>query len=329
MRAAGGEPAVTRHAGSAASPPPNTVLILAGPTASGKTPVSLLVAEEIDAEILSADSRQMYRFMDIGTAKIPAEARRKIRHHLIDALKPDEHFDAAEFGRRGRAIIRDILARRKIPLVVGGSGLYLRALIDGFFDGPPADDEIREELERRKEREGGEALLEELRGVDPAAAARMLPSHTRRIIRALEVHRLTGIPISTLQEKNEPASFRSVHIGLQWPRELLYDRINERVDQMMKAGFLDEVKRLKALGYAPPMNALNTVGYKELFQVLEERITCERAVEQIKRETRRYAKRQLTWFRRDARIRWFPLRDERDFPAVAHEICRHFLAAAT
>ena len=237
---------------------------------------------------------------------------------------PDEKFDAAEFGQRGRTIVDEIFRRNMIPLVVGGSGLYVQALIDGLFEGPPADDALREELELRIREEGTEALLEELRAVDPEAAANMLPSHTRRIIRAHEVYRLTGIPISQLQETRIEINFSPVMAGLRWDRAKLYDRINRRVDWMMEAGFLDEVRRLRTAGYTQRINALNTVGYKEVFRYLDGEITLERAVELMKQNSRRYAKRQLTWFRADERIRWFDLAGERDYTDVAERICSYY-----
>jgi tRNA dimethylallyltransferase len=301
------------------------VLVLVGPTASGKTPVSLLIAKQLNAEILSADSRQLYKLLDIGTAKVSREEREAVKHYFVDELMPDEKFHAAEFGKRGREIIDDIFQRDKVPFVVGGSGLYIQALIDGFFEGPPADDVLREELESRIKEEGSNSLLEELRTFDPDAAEKMLPSHTRRIIRAHEVYRLTGIPISKMQETRIEINFTPVFVGLRWDRAKLYQGINRRVDRMLEAGLVDEVKRLRASGYSPRDNALNTVGYKEVFQYLDGDITYERAVELIKQNSRRYAKRQLTWFRADERIRWFDADGVEDFEDVAGLICRHFM----
>ncbi len=301
-----------------------SVLILVGPTASGKTAISLALAKELDGEIVSADSRQLYKYLTIGTAKPTEEELNSVKHHFIDILTPYQEYNASEFSKQARLVIDDILHRGKTPIVVGGSGLYIQALVDGFFDGPEADSEIRNKLESRLQSEGAEKLLEELRVVDPISAGKMLPSTWKRIIRALEVYYVTGVPISTLQEKNIGANFSSCFAGLHWERQLLYDRINLRVDKMIVAGLLDEIKMLKTLGYTISMNALNSVGYKESFEYLEGKITFERMRELIKQNSRRYAKRQLTWFRADDRIRWFELTSERDFANVTGDIKRYF-----
>lgn len=301
------------------------VLVLVGPTASGKTPVSLLLASRLEVEIISADSRQIYKLMDIGTAKPSRSERRKVKHHFVDRFFPDREFNAGEFGRLGRRAIERIFGNGKIPLVVGGSGLYVQSLIDGFFDGPPADPQLRAELMRRAGAEGPEKLLEELRKVDPASAAAMLPSNIRRIIRALEVFRLTGVPISMLKKEKLERNFTPVFAGLEWERADLYDRIDRRVDTMFADGLVDEVKRIEAAGFPAELNALQTVGYREVIDYLRGALSLESAIDLVKRNSRRYAKRQLTWFRRDDRIRWFHVGREEDFPQVAEEIHRHFL----
>jgi tRNA dimethylallyltransferase len=309
----------------AATPAAADVLALVGPTASGKTPISILLARTLDAEIISADSRQMYRLMDVGTAKPTAAERGGIPHYFIDDRMPDEECNAATFGARGRELIADIQSRGKVPLVVGGAGLYLRALLDGLFDGPPADDDLKEHLWARCASEGGKTLLEELRGVDPEAAASMLPSNTKRIVRALEVYRLTGVPISRLQKQAAiEVPFRSVYVGLAWDRPALYDRINRRVLKMLDDGLLDEVKALLAQGYPRSLNALQTVGYRETFAFLDGETSAARMTELIQQNSRRYAKRQLTWFRHDPRITWFTLQREEEFPAVAARIARYY-----
>jgi len=301
------------------------VLVLVGPTASGKTAISLLIAPRIDGEIISADSRQVYKLLNIGTAKPTREQQDRARHFFVDEILPDQDFDAGDFGVRGRKIIEDMFQRHKVPFVVGGSGLYVRGLIDGFFDGPGADETIRNSLEHRLRLEGAEPLLEELRKVDPVSALRMLPSNTKRIVRALEVYRLTGIPLSELHKKKISISFAPVLVGLRWDRKKLYERINNRVDRMIEDGLVHEVEHLRDRGYTPALNALQTTGYVEVFQYFNKEVTSEEMIRLIKRNTRRYAKRQLTWFRADGRIRWFDLRSEEDFPAVAGEIESHFL----
>ena len=283
------------------------------------------MAQELGAEILSADSRQVYRFMDIGTAKPSPADLSLVRHYFIDELDPDEEFSAGSFGKAGRALIADILRRKKIPLVVGGSGLYIRSLVDGLFDGPSAEKDLRARLEERLEREGPEALLGELRAVDPAAAAKMLPTNTRRIIRALEVYHLTGRPISQMQEEDASSTgFMPVLAGLLWPRASLYERIDRRAEHMVEEGLIGEARRLLDMGYTAELNALQTVGYKEVFEFLDGKYDRERMIGLIKQNTRRYAKRQMTWFRQDRRIRWFAVAVEKDFPRVAAEICAYF-----
>ncbi len=301
------------------------VLVLVGPTACGKTPVSLLLANLLGAEIISADSRQVYKFFDIGTAKPTVGERQRVRHYFIDELTPDEAFNAGEFGIRGREIIDEIFRRGKQPLVVGGSGLYVQSLVDGFFDSPPEDDELRGRLYEQLRKEGGSALLDELRRIDPVSAARMLPTNTRRIIRAIEVYHLTGIPISQHHASQEPQrDFMPVIAGLAWNRKKLYGRINARVDRMIEAGLIEEVHALRRKGYRKQFNALQTVGYQEVFAYLDGRLAKERMIELIKQNSRRYAKRQLTWFRRDPRIKWFFVSSEEDFEDVAHQIAAYF-----
>jgi tRNA dimethylallyltransferase len=303
---------------------PSNVLVLVGPTASGKTPVSLHLSRILDVEVISADSRQIYKMMDVGTAKATLEERGSVKHYFVDELFPDEEFNAGEFGKRGRNIIEDIIRRKKTPLVVGGSGLYVQALVDGFFDGPSADTALRHELYDRIKKEGAQVLLNELRAVDPASASKMSPINTRRIVRALEVFKLTGIPLSQLHQDQPPPPFAPVFVGLEWDRAVLYDRINRRVDWMIAHGLIHEARRLRSAGYANRLNALQTVGYKEAFDHLDDKISHERMVELIKQNSRRYAKRQLTWFRRDVRIKWFPVLSEEDFSDVTGSIADYF-----
>ncbi len=303
------------------------VLVLLGPTASGKTHLSTLIAPILDAEIISADSRQIYKYLDIGTAKPTASERSVALHHFVDALDPKQDFNAGEFGKQGRKVIDDIFSRGKTPMVVGGSGLYLRGLIDGFFDGPGADPEIREDLYGKLREGGPERLLEELRRVDPEGASGMLPSNTRRIIRALEIHRITGKPISELQKEKIILSFAPVMVGLIWERKALYRRIEERVDRMIAEGLIEEVRLLKARGYSHQLNSLQTTGYVEVFAFLEGKISRQEMIGLIKRNTRRYAKRQLTWFRADLRIRWFTVHSEAQFGTIANEMINHYRTA--
>lgn len=301
------------------------VLVLVGPTASGKTPIALMLAHRLNGEIISADSRQVYKFMDIGTAKPTKEERRRIRHYFVDERTPDQDFNAGEFGGKGREIIEKIFLRGKQPLIVGGSGLYIQSLVDGFFEGPGKDEELRKSLYERLHKVGGVGLLRELRKVDPVSAANMLPSNTRRIIRALEVYRLTGIPLSQHHKTQRLVrNFIPVFAGLEWHRKKLYEQINARVDRMVEMGLIEEVKSLHQMGYDSDFNALQTVGYLEVFQYLEGMLTSGRMIELIKQNSRRYAKRQLTWFRRDRRVTWFPVSGTESFESVAGQIIEYF-----
>jgi tRNA dimethylallyltransferase len=303
------------------TPAPPKILCIVGPTASGKTALALAIAHAVDGEIISADSRQLYQHLDIGTAKPTQAELHSVPHHFIDLLTPDAHFTAGDFAEQGREVIADIIQRKKFPIVAGGTGLYIEALVDGLFEGPPIQLELRRQLEERAENEGGVQLLEDLRKVDPAAAERMLPTNLRRIIRALEVYHTTGIPITVHHERQHRAvMYNAVFAGLAWERSVLYERINRRVDRMLEAGFLDEVKHLLELGYDERYKALQTVGYKEAFAFLRGDITHTRMVELMKQNTRRFAKRQLTWFRPDTRIQWYPISDESDIAEIAGTI---------
>jgi tRNA dimethylallyltransferase len=300
------------------------VLAIVGPTASGKTPVSLLLAERLNGEIVSADSRQIYKYLDIGTAKPTPADRARVKHHFIDILEPGEEYSAGQFGQEARRVIERMFQRGKLPILVGGSGLYVKAVVDGLFEGPGRDPDVRSRLSEQMGREGVGSLLEALRKVDPSAVANMTEVKPRRLIRALEVYAITGKPISEFHAEQETKpKFKAVQVGLDWKRAELYDRINERVDRMIAGGLVDEVKRLRARGYNRHLNALNTVGYKEVFDYLEGSCSLEDAVRLIKQNTRRYAKRQLTWFRADRRIRWVSM-SAASLSEVAKEIEKIF-----
>lgn len=297
------------------------VLFLVGPTGVGKTEVALQLAPRLDAEIVSADSRQVYRHLNIGTAKPSPEDLARVPHHLIDLLDPDEDYNAGFFARDGRRVIDDILGRGHLPLVVGGSGLYIRALVDGFYDANVRDPELKRVLQERAAREGTPRLHAELAAVDPQTAARLHPNDTQRVIRALEVIQLTGRPFSELQSReNVPADFDPFFVGLQRQRSELYAMIDARVEAMIRAGLVEEVRGLQKLGYGPQLNALQTVGYREVFQFLRGEIGEEEMIAEIKKNSRRYAKRQLTWFRRDPRIVWIDVTGETDAAVISERI---------
>jgi len=284
------------------------IWVLLGPTAGGKTAVSLYLAQRHPVEIVSVDSMQVYRGMDIGTAKPGPEALRRAPHHMIDVVEPEESFNAGRFRQMALAVIEDIHRRGRRPLLICGTPLYLKALLWGLFEGPGADAAIRERLRREASALGAEGLHRRLAGVDPEAARRISPNDFKRIERALEVYELTGEPISAQQEHfDAPPTIEHTAVGLNWPRAALYRRIDERVDRMMAAGLLEEVRRLA--GRLGPQ-ASQAVGYKELLAHLRGEVGLAEAVRLIKRNSRRLAKHQLTWFRRFSHVNWVTVSPE-------------------
>ena len=279
---------------------------IVGPTGIGKSATTLAVAEALGAEIVNADSRLLYRGMDIGTAKPTAAERSRVPHHLIDVCAPDRPLDVARFREMAHRAIAEIAGRGRPIIVTGGSGFYLKVLKCGIFDGPPAAPEIRRELSALAAEHGVEYLYRELAQVDAESAGRVEPRDLYRIVRALEVFRLTGIPISAHRRRHAFAeqAFDSITIGLELPRERLYQAIDRRFDQMIAAGLVEETRALLAAGYRPEAPPLSTIGYKHVAAAIRGELTMEQAVELAKRDTRRLAKRQLTWFRRDPEIRW-------------------------
>jgi tRNA dimethylallyltransferase len=297
------------------------VIVIAGPTCSGKTSLSLLLAEKLNSEIISADSRQFYKFLNIGTAKPDAVVLQKTKHHFINILEPDEYFNASMFEKQALSIIENLFAYNKTPIVVGGSGLYLKALTNGIFVDADLNLELRERFLKLKEEKGNEGLYEELKKTDPVSAASMLPQNWKRVMRALEVYYATGTPISKFHsEQNRDINIDFMIFGLNWKRELLYKNIEARVDQMMDNGLIDEIKYILNKGYSKSLNALNTVGYKEIISYLDGEVSLDKAVELIKRNTRRYAKRQMTWFRKVEGIKWFDVSSFNDLFVISDEI---------
>ncbi|MBW4054272.1 MAG: tRNA (adenosine(37)-N6)-dimethylallyltransferase MiaA [Proteobacteria bacterium] len=283
------------------------ILIICGPTASGKSELALRLAYDLGAEIINADSMQIYRGLDIGTAKPSAEQQAEIRHHLIDAVDPDQSFSAASFSAAADTAIRNISNRGKRIIVAGGTGLYIRALVNGLVDSPGGTGELREALHGEAARVGNEAMLEQLRLVDPELAAGLHPNNLVRIIRALEVYRMTGVPLSHSQKEHAFATSRynTLQVGVSVDRVLLYMRIEDRVERMLAAGLMEEVNGLLAGGYGADLKPLRSIGYKEAVAYLCGKISYEEAVRLIKRNTRHYAKRQLTWFKANPDILWF------------------------
>jgi tRNA dimethylallyltransferase len=280
------------------------VLALVGPTATGKTALSLALAERRPFEVVSADSRMVYRWMDIGTAKPGYEERRRVPHHLVDVVDPDEPYSVALYRQQALAAIERILRRGRLPLLVGGTGLYVRAVCDGLQIPPvPPDPEYRRACEARVEREGWQALAAQLAQIDPESARRIEPRNVRRVIRALEVYRATGVPFSAWQRRL-PVPFRTVYVGLDLPRDVLYRRIDARVGEQVAAGLIDEVRRLLERGYDSRTTALSGFGYRQMVQYLRGELSREEAIARYQQATRQYARRQLSWFRPDRRIHW-------------------------
>ncbi len=296
------------------------VAVLVGPTAVGKTAVALNLAETLGAEIVNADSMQVYRELDIGTAKPTPAEQTRVPHHLLDVADPDEHYDAARYAGQARKIIAGLHRRGVPPLVVGGTGLYIKALLAGLFHQDEAVPEVRARLARELAERGLPTLLARLKSLDPATAQRLAPGDTYRILRALEVVEATGRPISVLHADHNfgDRPYTTLKLGLDLPREELYRRIDDRVKVMLTQGWLEEVRGLLKR-YPAGIKPLQALGYRQLVAYLEVRLPLPEAIEQTQKETRRYAKRQLTWFRADPEIRWFHPGKEEDMLALLRD----------
>jgi tRNA dimethylallyltransferase len=282
------------------------LIVIVGPTASGKTALALSLASVFDSEIISADSRQIFKYLDIGTAKPTKEELSKIKHHFIDIIFPDQYYSAGLFGKQASDTVNSIFNLNKVPVVAGGSGLYIKALCEGFFEEEiKPDPNLRKELQSRFESEGIEPIYSELEKIDPVSATLYIDRNPRRVIRALEFYYSTGIPISTAQQKlmTKP-QFTPIYFGIQIERQKLYEWINERAKQMWEGGLIDETSRILEMGYSPSLNSLNTVGYKECIDFINGNLNANKALELIAQNTRHYAKRQFTWLRQNADIHW-------------------------
>lgn len=278
------------------------LIVIAGPTASGKTALAIQLAQQLDAEILSCDSRQFFKETTIGTAKPDAEELAAAVHHFIDCLSIEEAYNIGDYERDVLAFLEDYYQKKNIAIMVGGSGMYIRAVCEGLDTYPKVDKKIRLELNQLLEIEGVEALQEELKKADPVYYAKVDVSNPHRLIRALEICRGTGQPFSSFQGKNKvERPFTVIKLGIHWERAVLYDRINRRVDLMLEAGLLEEAKTLYP---QRALNALQTVGYREFFDYFDGKTTLEEAIELVKRNTRRYAKRQMTWLRKEKDLHW-------------------------
>lgn len=288
----------------------NKVIVVAGPTASGKTSLSIELAKHLNGEIISADSMQIYKYMDIGTAKPTVSEMQGIKHYLINEVPPSEEFNVVRFKELANKYIEEIIAKGRQPLVAGGTGLYINSLIYNInFSDSQSDWELREQLNRETEENGPQFIHDKLRTVDPAAAENIHPNNVKRVIRALEVYYQTQKPISYHNEMSRatPSKYKFILLGLTMERQRLYERINKRVDSMLENGLVDEVKKLVELGFTDSITSMQGIGYKEILSYIRGERTLEEAAEIIKRESRRYAKRQITWFKRINEIKWFNL----------------------
>ena len=288
-----------------------SAIAVVGPTASGKSRLGIALARAFQGEIVGCDALQVYRQIDIGTAKVTLKEREGVVHHLLDVADPDREFSAGDYQRQARAVLREISGRGRLPIVVGGTGFYLRALIDGLFEGPERSEELRARMRAIIRRKGSDILHRLLERIDPESAARIAPNDADRIIRACEIHFVSGKNMSWWQSQPRDAltGYRWLKIGIDMPRELLYQRINRRVERMFKDGLLDETHRLLEI-YPATCPAFKAIGYRQAAEYLAGQITLTQAVESTQMESRRYAKRQLTWFRADKEIIWLHAGDD-------------------
>lgn len=290
---------------------PMDIIVIGGPTASGKTDFALKLAEHYPVEVISADSRQVYRQMDIGTAKVTIEEQQTVCHHLINIIDPDQDMSVADFTRLAHVAIKDVLSRKKIPVVVGGTGLYIRALTEGLLDGPAENCELRARLLAEESQQQG-VLHRRLSEVDKALANSLHRRDLTRIIRGLEVFDTTGTPLSTLQHHHRfmEQPYRALKFALSVERPLLYDRIDRRVHAMVASGLIEETQQLLAQGYGAELKSMKTIGYRQMVAHLCEDLPLDEAISWIQRDSRRYAKRQMTWFRKDKAINWVDNNDD-------------------
>ena len=282
------------------------IILIVGPTGAGKTTLAINLARRFNGEIVGADSMQIYRRMDIGTAKPTPAERAACPHHMIDIVDPDLDFDAAAYATMASGIIRQTIDRGRTVFVVGGTGFYVKALIHGLFEKGPSDPAVRRRLKQQLESEGSAVLVRRLQKIDRTAAERIHPNDTYRIIRALEVFEVTGEPLTVFHQRHgfREKRFNTLEFGLSWPRPVLYERINRRVDAMMAQGFLDEVRQLMASGYGSDLKSMQSLGYRHLAAVVSGDTSLAEAVTMLKRDHRRYAKRQLTWFAARQSVHW-------------------------
>lgn len=293
---------------------PNIVVIV-GPTAVGKTDISIAAAKALNGEIISADSAQVYKYMDIGTAKISHDEMQGVKHYMIDEVNPDQSFSVADFRDKADKYIQEITANGKLPVITGGTGLYINALLNNLdFTKSVGDEDFRERMQEIADNKGNEYLYEMLKPIDIEAYQRLHANDVRRVIRALEVFEFTGKTITHFQEESKkiPPRYNCAYIGLTMDRQKIYARIEQRVDVMIEKGLIEEVKKLLNMGYNRDLVSMQALGYKEIVKYLDGEISLEESLFILKRDSRHYAKRQLTWFRRDERIKWFNIDEYHD-----------------
>ena len=305
-----------------------SIIILAGPTAVGKSQISLALARDLNLEIINADSMQVYKYLDIGTAKPSPSEQKIVKHHLIDIVEPDEQYDAGRFREDADKVIFELFEKRQTPLISGGTGLYIKALLFGLLSSPPKCLEIRNELKAESEKYGIEHLYSELAKIDPETAKKIKPKDTQRIIRALEVFKITVKPISYFQKQHgfKKPRYRYLYLCLKREKEELNKRIEERIHRMVERGFESEVRNLLQRGYSKNLNSLNSLGYKEMIAYINGKYNLYEAIQLIKQNTKRYAKRQMTWFKAQPNLIWIDVkRDNVDSPIKKiKEIIKNF-----
>ncbi|MFO8058462.1 MAG: tRNA (adenosine(37)-N6)-dimethylallyltransferase MiaA [bacterium] len=307
------------------------IIAITGPTATGKSRAALAVSRDLQSRgyrpyIISADSVQVYRYMDIGTDKLPPEQRGDVPHYLIDVVDPDEEFNAEDFRRHADRLIAES-GEDGIPIVAGGTGFYLRSLLWGLFEGPGRDEELRNQLHREMENKGVESLHQRLASIDPEAAGRVHPHDHVRIVRALEVYELTGKPITGhfREQQTSGPRYHALLVGLALEREKMYEKINRRVGKMVEEGLVEEVERLRQMGYGPELKSQQSLGYKHMHMYLDGKIGLEEAMDLVRRYTRHFARRQLTWLRKEKGLLWVPAEDRDEILKLS---IRHVMEAA-
>ena len=305
-----------------ASPVLQPLVVLVGPTAIGKSRIAIEVAQALGTEILTADSTQVYRGMNIGTDTPSEEDRRRVPHRLIDLVEPDEPFNAGEFRRQALREISRLYEKGLLPLVVGGTGLYVRALLNGLWTGPPSDRTLRRKLEEEACARGGESMYQELGRVDPVTASRLHPRDTVKVLRALEVYRQTGVPLSKAHEahRERATPFRALVLGLTMERAVLHQRIDQRVDVELAKGLIDETRTLLTKGYSRDLVSMKSLGYRQMAGYLEGEYSFDEAVRRLKRDTRHFAKRQMTWFRKEPGLTWVEVQPEESVRSVSQRV---------